>query len=33
VPEQPGLSVPLWITALAATLALVLPGVLWVRRQ
>jgi hypothetical protein len=33
VPEQPGISVPLWITALAATLALVLPGVLWVRRQ
>jgi hypothetical protein len=32
VPERPAPAVPLWITAAVATLALALPGVLWVRR-
>jgi hypothetical protein len=33
VAERPGPAIPLWITAVVATIALVLPAVLWVRRQ
>ena len=33
VPERPEPALPLWITALVATIALVLPAALWVRRQ
>jgi hypothetical protein len=33
VAERPALALPLWITALAGTIALVVPAVLWVRRK
>jgi hypothetical protein len=33
VPEQPALAVPLVVTAGVVTLALVIPGVLWLRRR
>jgi hypothetical protein len=32
VPEHPEPAIPLWITALVATLALAVPGTLWLRR-
>lgn len=33
VAERPGPAIPLWITALVGTIALVVPAVRWVRRQ
>ena len=33
VAERPALALPLWITALVGTIALVVPAVRWVRRH